>query len=443
VAKELAQAREAETEAVLEFVETRVFAAARPEGQAGGLGREVTLGRAVESAATFVERSFTHQPLIEARLRLTLGRSFLYLGKPGIAADQDGAARAIYTKALGPDHPDTLTSTYRLAGDFAALGRHVDALKLHEQTLALRRARLSPDHPDTLLSMAALASSWDHLGWHDDALKLHEQTLARQKANLGPDHPDTLLSMHALACSAGAVGRHAVAVKLHEETLALMQAKLGADHPDTLRSMHNLANSYSVLGRHADALRLRKQTLAIRNAKLGPDHPDTLSSMNNLAWCLATAPDGCFRDPAKAVEYATKVVELAPQNVSYRGTLGSALYGAGDWKGAIANLESAIKLRNADDAANALEGFFLAMAHWQMSEEDKARVWFEKAARWMEKGDKDDPELKRFRAQAARLLDAGRKQRSTMAGGGGLKGPRCCRSAGRVRADSRQEPDDP
>src|SRR5262249_19876998 len=87
-AKELARAREAKTGAVLEFVENRVFAAARPEGQAGGLGRDVTLGRAVEAALPFVETSFTDQPLIEARLRMTLGQSFSYLGELKMAADQ-------------------------------------------------------------------------------------------------------------------------------------------------------------------------------------------------------------------------------------------------------------------------------------------------------------------------------------------------------------------
>ena len=40
-AKESAEAREAETAAVLGFVQERVFAAARPEGQEGGLGRDV------------------------------------------------------------------------------------------------------------------------------------------------------------------------------------------------------------------------------------------------------------------------------------------------------------------------------------------------------------------------------------------------------------------
>src|SRR5262249_3457882 len=53
-AKELAQAQEAETKAVLEFVEKRVFAAARPEGLDGGLGHDVTLRRAIEGALPFI-----------------------------------------------------------------------------------------------------------------------------------------------------------------------------------------------------------------------------------------------------------------------------------------------------------------------------------------------------------------------------------------------------
>ena len=72
-AKETAQEREAETKAVLEFVEQKIFAAARPDGQEGGLGRDVTLRAALEAALPFVEKSFTNQPLIEARLRIDAG----------------------------------------------------------------------------------------------------------------------------------------------------------------------------------------------------------------------------------------------------------------------------------------------------------------------------------------------------------------------------------
>src|SRR5262249_49332875 len=70
-ARETAQAKEAETQSVLDFVENKVSAAARPETVPGGLGPKVTLRRAIEKALPFVEQSFHDQPLVEARLRMT------------------------------------------------------------------------------------------------------------------------------------------------------------------------------------------------------------------------------------------------------------------------------------------------------------------------------------------------------------------------------------
>ena len=65
---------------------------------------------------------------------------------PSAAAYGRGAA-TICTKQLGPDHPDTLSSMNNLALSYSDLGRHADALKLREETLALRKAKLGPDHP--------------------------------------------------------------------------------------------------------------------------------------------------------------------------------------------------------------------------------------------------------------------------------------------------------
>ena len=100
---------------MLDFVEQKVFAAARPEGQDGGLGHDVTLRRAIEAALPFVEANFKNKPLIEARLRMTLGDSFWYLGEAGIAADQYQKARALYTRQLGPNHSKTLRSMSEIA----------------------------------------------------------------------------------------------------------------------------------------------------------------------------------------------------------------------------------------------------------------------------------------------------------------------------------------
>jgi hypothetical protein len=298
--KETAEAREAETKAVLDFVENKVFSAARPKDQEGGQGYDVKLADAVKAALPFVDKSFTAQPLIEGKLRMTMGISFSNLGDAKTASEQFQAARQLFTAHLGPDHTATLTSMNNLANSYADAGRTQDAIKLHEETLQLRKAKLGPDHPDTLASMSNLANSYANAGRTQEALKLHEETLQLRKAKLGPDHPDTLTSMKNLANSYFDSGRRQEALKLREETLQLKKAKLGPDHPTTLNSMNNLAVSYAAAGRTQEALKLFGEMLRLRKAKLGPDHPDTLASMHNLAKSYAAT--GRTQDALKLFE---------------------------------------------------------------------------------------------------------------------------------------------
>jgi hypothetical protein len=355
-AKEIAQAKEAETRSVLHFVQNYIFAAARPEGQEGGLGREVTLRAAIEAALPVVDKSFAGQPLTEARLRMTLGASFLYLSEPRTAAEQFQRARALNTEHLGPDHPDTLESMYFLATSYADLGRYTDALELRKETLALRKARLGLAHPDTLRSMRQLANSYADLGQDEEALKLDEETVPLLKAIFGPDHPETLAGMNGLAMCYGAVRRHQDALALHQETLSRRQATLGADHPDTLASMNNLANTYSgfaqqedlpvlsastvgLLGsppgrgpllaalalipartRHDEALKLRVAVLELAKAKLGLKHRNTLKFMHNLANTY-----GFLEDHAKALELHRQTLALRVEHLgrNHPDTFGS------------------------------------------------------------------------------------------------------------------------
>jgi serine/threonine protein kinase/tetratricopeptide (TPR) repeat protein len=448
-AKETALAREAETRSVLEFIESKIIAAARPKGQDGGLGGDVTLRRTLEAALPFVDQGFPGQPLIEARLRLTLARSFGNLGEPRIATAQAEKARAIYRKHLGPDHPDTLKSMHslascyeglgrhadaikllqetlalmkaklgpddlrtlmamnNLANNYAALGRHAEALKLHEESLALRKAKFGPEHPTTLASMNNLALTYSALGRHAEALKLGQKTLALVKATFGPDHPNTLRSMDSLACIYHGRGQYGEAVRVYEETLALMKATFGPDHPTTVGTMNDLARSYVALGRSADALTLYEQTLALRKARPGLDHPDTQASMNSLARLLATSSDPKVRNASRAVELARQAVELAPKVGHYWNTLGVAHYRGGDRQAAVAALEKSMKLRQGGDCS---DWFFLAMAHWQLGDKEEARTWYGRAAQWMDKNQPKNEELRRFRAEAAELLELKEKK---------------------------------
>jgi serine/threonine protein kinase/tetratricopeptide (TPR) repeat protein len=299
-AKEIAMTRAAETQAVLDFVEQQILAAAQPEGLDGGRGRDLTLRQALEEALPFVETRFKDQPLIEARLRLKLGLSFWRLGEGKIAAAQCERARELYARHLGPDHPDTLASLGGVANSYSALGRHADALKLREEVVALCTRRLGPDHPDTLRCRFNLAVSYAAVGRGADALKLNQETLALMKARLGPDHPDTLKNMDNLATDYTAAGRPAEALKLHEEALALLKARRGPDHPDTLLCQNNLCACYRALNRHADAVKLGEQTVPLLKDRLGPRHRHTFASM----WGLSVGYDavGRYEDAARLGE---------------------------------------------------------------------------------------------------------------------------------------------
>ena len=65
-----------------------------------------------------------------------------------------------------------------IGGVYNDLGRHDDALRLKEETLALRKRILPADHPDIAWSMSNLASTYSELGRHEDALRLKEKELA-------------------------------------------------------------------------------------------------------------------------------------------------------------------------------------------------------------------------------------------------------------------------
>ncbi len=154
-------------EAVLGFVEDRIFAAARPKGQEGGLGYDVTLADAVTAALPSIEKSFPTNPLTEARLRKTIGWSFWCLGKSEIAVKQFEAALSLNRRELGPDHPDTLP-------EHEGPGRVLRRPRPAGQALKLQGARRrlaaaegqacsAPTTPTRFLSMTnvALAASPD------------------------------------------------------------------------------------------------------------------------------------------------------------------------------------------------------------------------------------------------------------------------------------------
>jgi tetratricopeptide (TPR) repeat protein len=97
-----------------------------------------------------------------------------------------------------------------------------------------------------------------------------------------------------------------------------------------------------------------------------------------------------------------KAVRLAPQSGTYQNTLGVVHYRAGNWQSAVETLDKSMSLRNGGDS---FDYFFLAMAHWRLNQYESARRWYAKATEWMDRHRPNDDELRRFRVEAAELLE--------------------------------------
>jgi tetratricopeptide (TPR) repeat protein len=123
--------------------------------------------------------------------------------------------------------------------------------------------------------------------------------------------------------------------------------------------------------------------------------------LNAYAWFLVDCPDATLRDPARAVRLAERAVARNSAQTAYWHTLGVACYRAGDWAASREALERARKL---SDGGGPWIWFFLAMAQRRQGEWAMARVWYDKAIRWMDEHTGPDESLLRYRAEADALF---------------------------------------
>jgi eukaryotic-like serine/threonine-protein kinase len=347
---ESANARRAEAEAkvVLNFFADRVLAAARPEGQEGGLGKDVTVRRAIDAAEPKIAAAFPDQPIVEASVRSVLGTTYHYLGEPARALSQYERAWKLRQDMLGPDHSDTLSSQNALGLAYQAAGKLDKAIPLLSRTLAARAGTLGREHPDSITSAKNLAMALRDAGQWNEAIELFERTLSVETARLGPDHPDTLLTQNNIALTYRDAGESDWAIKLFEQTLAARAAKLGVEHPDTLLTQNNLAMAYREAGRWDQAISLFERALAAQTARLGPDHPNTLLTQNNLAPAYQAVGQ---LDRAIALLEQTLAGRTAklgadhPSTLTTQNNLAVAYQAAGQLDRAIALLEQTLAAR--------------------------------------------------------------------------------------------------
>ncbi len=127
---------------------------------------------------------------------------------------------------------------------------------------------------------------------------------------------------------------------------------------------------------------------------------DNATALNNLAWSLVSFPGEPWFNPKEGLALARKAVALEPNEWGFLNTLGVAAFRAGDWETAARVFHQSATFTG----GGAYDSFFLAMTYWHQGNKKEAREMYDRAVAWTEKNKPDDPELRKFRAEAAALL---------------------------------------
>jgi serine/threonine protein kinase/Flp pilus assembly protein TadD len=294
-------------------------------------GRDVTVREALDETAKTLGEKFRNQPLVEARLRQTVGTVYHALGEYGAAEEHLQRAAEIRRERLGPEDSGTLDVSNHLARAYLGQGRSVEAEGLARETLELGRRFLGPEHPETVASMSVLASAYWNQRRYEEAEALFREGLEIRRRLLGEEHPSTLRSMANLAATYTSQGHYDEAEALLRETLEIQRRISGEEHPSTLPVMTNLANTYAYRGRYEEAEVLQRKTLEIQRRLLGEEHPNTLVRGEPLLHGPEAGPPRRSRGPPATHpgDDASRSRGWAPQHSAPDGAPGRVVQGAG------------------------------------------------------------------------------------------------------------------
>lgn len=353
---------------------TALWNAASLEEEQGQYAEAFRLG---EEALEVLRTSGRTDPELEASIRGLLGRTALYLGRPGEAEGHLRESLRLRRSFFGLDHYNTATSLENLASLLRAQGEFEQAESMYRASLAIHDRTVGREHPeraqvlnnlglvyfelgDLIRAEQALVESYDarlrSLGAEHRATaeSLHNlgslyfsledfsraeavllKSVAICEKNYGRRHPETTLALNSLGLVHWRRGELPRARALLEEVLDFWRDSAGEDSLATATAMHNLALVLQRQGDLEGAEALVRTSLAIRGRHLGGGHPQVAHSLNSLALILFERgdPEAAEELLAAALDRLRSVAGGSFVEAAYNlGNLAILAASQGDWQ---------------------------------------------------------------------------------------------------------------
>ncbi len=287
------------------------------------------------------EGSLKDQPLVEARVRNTIGSTLQALGRFDEAEPNLRKSLEIRRAVLPAGHRDIATSLNNLALLLYDQNNLVEAEPLFRQSLEIVRAAPPPEKSfigSPLCNLALLLQDQNRLDeaevlyrealeisveklpeerqLHFTASVLNNFALLLQQQNKLAEaesrfrealeiqrkahpvgHPEIAVALHNLATLLQDQNKLAEAEAVVREALEIQRAALSAGHPNIAVALNNLATILQAQNKLADAEQYYREALKVSRNTFAPDHPQIALVLNNLA---------------KALEKQNKLAEAEP-----------------------------------------------------------------------------------------------------------------------------------
>src|SRR5262245_7503876 len=246
-------------------------------------GHTVTVAEVLDAASAKIHDRFKDQPIVEAAIRQTIGRTYCDLGRFADAEPHLVRALALYRQRTGISTLQTCDAAHDLGRLYVFMGQLPTAESLLTIAEQGRRNILGDGHRKTLDSEYWRAFAILEARRVEEAERLMIGHLQKAVEYLGEEDDDTNTARSGLASAYWYKRDFEKSERLYRTVLDKRMQRLGQDNPLTILSMYRLALCLSSLDRLAESDSLYLIALATSRRVNGNRHRDTLKLLVNLA----------------------------------------------------------------------------------------------------------------------------------------------------------------
>ncbi len=243
---------------------------------------EVTARALLDRGAKQIDAELAGQPLVSARLKITMAKAYSSLGLQNTAAALAREALDKLSGLRGNDF-DTANAYMILANIEHEQENYVSAKAMAESALVLYEPLSAQDRTRLALAKVGLSQTLMRLDETDEMLLTAQQAVDILSEQHGNDHPHTNLAVANLSSIYNEMGDYGRAQALAEQVVLWMEGTYGETDILLAVPLHSLGQIIWNQGDFKGANKIYERELKILENSLGENHPSLHGVLRSLA----------------------------------------------------------------------------------------------------------------------------------------------------------------